>query len=121
MTWFQWIAVPLLILLAIVSGAITARRKISLASGTFWTALWLAAALAVARPDLTLLAAHLLGIGRGADLVFYCAILAASIAFFLIFVRLRRLDEQLTELVRQMALSAPMPPEGEEKSDSHES
>ena len=53
-----------------------------------------------------------LGIARGADLVFYCAILAMFIGFFMVYVRLRRLETTLTKLTRHLALQNPLPPNG---------
>ena len=67
--------------------------------------IWLAAAGAILVPDATMRLAHLLGIGRGADLVFYIAILAALVVFFLLYLRLVRLEHHLTELVRHLALA----------------
>jgi hypothetical protein len=72
--------------------------------GLFWSSLWFASAIALVNPGLTMSLARTLGIGRGADLVFYSAILAAGVAFFFTFLRLRRIEGQLTELVRHIAL-----------------
>jgi hypothetical protein len=65
-------------------------------------------AIAIGAPDTTRVVARALGIGRGADLVFYCAIVGAALGFFAIFVRLRALDEQITVLVRLSALGSPI-------------
>jgi small membrane protein len=46
----------------------------------------------------------LLGIGRGADLVFYCGILAMLVGFLLFYIRYRRVEEEITLLVRHIAL-----------------
>jgi hypothetical protein len=110
MNLFQWITVPLFAVLALASVVATARRRIAWGIGALWAALSIAAAAAIAAPDDTRVIARTLGIGRGADLVFYCAIVGAAVGFFAIFVRLRSLDEQITELVRQGAIASPIPP-----------
>lgn len=112
MNLFQWITVPLFAALACLSATATARGRIGRGVGLLWTALSVAAAIAIGSPDTTRVVARALGIGRGADLVFYCAIVGAALGFFAIFVRLRTLDEQITELVRRTALASPIRPAG---------
>jgi len=48
--------------------------------------------------------AHALGIGRGADLVFYCAVVIMMIGFWMVYVRLRGLRREMTMLVRHLAI-----------------
>ncbi|HET9630394.1 MAG TPA: DUF2304 domain-containing protein [Novosphingobium sp.] len=55
-------------------------------------------------PDLSTKAAHLVGIGRGADLVIYCFVLIALGAIFNLHVKLRESEDNLTTLVRAVAL-----------------
>ena len=80
------------------------RRRLRPLPGAAWTILWAAAAVAIARPQTTVVVARALGIERGADLIFYLAILGMFVGFFLIYVRLRRLDEGLTAVVRRLAI-----------------
>jgi small membrane protein len=80
------------------------RRRISPASAFAWVVLWSAAALAIAVPESTAVAARVLGIQRGADLVFYCGILGTMAGFFLVYSRLRRLEREITLLTRRLAL-----------------
>jgi small membrane protein len=54
-------------------------------------------------PDYTNDIAHKLGVGRGADLLFYSCILFFLFIILKLFARLRRLEEKLTELVRKEA------------------
>ncbi len=89
--------------LLIVLGVI--RRRLRPLPGLAWTALWVAAAVAIARPGLTVVVAQTLGIQRGADLIFYFAILGMFVGFFLVYVRLRRLDKGLTTVVRRLAIA----------------
>jgi hypothetical protein len=60
--------------------------------------------IAVAFPDATSAIARPLGIARGADLVFYLAILFMLVGFYMMYVRLRRLDANITQLVRHLAI-----------------
>ena len=65
----------------------------------------------VLRPELTNSIAHRLGVGRGADLMFYLFSLACIYAFLIVYVRHRELRRDLTKLARSMALQHATPPE----------
>ncbi len=54
-------------------------------------------------PDTTNVIAHKLGVGRGADLLFYICILFFLFIVIKLFARIRRLEKTLTELVRKQA------------------
>lgn len=54
-------------------------------------------------PDYTNDIAHRLGVGRGADLLFYICILFFLFIILKLFARIRRLEKTLTDLVRQQA------------------
>jgi hypothetical protein len=55
-------------------------------------------------PEYTNKIAKELGVGRGADLLFYSCILFFLFIILKLFARLRRLEEKMTELVRQQAI-----------------
>jgi hypothetical protein len=105
MTTFQTIGLPLVALFAAITVAAIVRHSIQWRAGAAWLLVWAAAAYAIARPSITITVAHALGIGRGADLILYCSILAMLIGFFFIYVRFRRLDREITRLVRHMAIA----------------
>jgi len=86
------------IIMAMVSGWVTRR------DGSAWGSLILLAGIATLWPKLTGRVAGALGIGRGADLVFYCAVVVMMIGFWLTYMRLRHLRRELTLLVRHIAL-----------------
>lgn len=69
-----------------------------------WIVFWLAAAVAVIWPDLTVLAANFVGIGRGADLVVYVSLVVLFYILFRLLIRIEKLEKNLTKLVRQRAL-----------------
>lgn len=54
-------------------------------------------------PQDTNIIAHRLGVGRGADLLFYVCILLFLFIVMKLFSRIRRLEKTLTQLVRQEA------------------
>ena len=104
MNVFQVLGLALLGLLAAVTVWAAVRGAMRRRTAALWLMVWASAATAIAMPGLTMDIAHLLGIGRGADLVFYCAILAMMVGFFFLFARLRRLEEDMTRLVRHLAI-----------------
>ena len=61
-------------------------------------------------PQSTSAIAHKLGVGRGADMLFYICILFFLFVILKLFARVRRLEATLTELVRQQAKSEAIPP-----------
>lgn len=112
MTAFQLVTLPLLIIVIILTSAAISRRRVAPRIGLFWLLIWTIAALFIAWPDLASAIARFLGIGRGADLVFYLSILFMFGAFFAVYLRFRRLDEQMTRIVRHLAIrDAEEPPD----------
>jgi hypothetical protein len=101
---FQWITVPILLLLFVGTAAATARHRFTIRSGVAWSLFWLAAAVAIAWPDL----------GRSADLILYLVVVCMAIGFFVMFLRLRKLEENLTKVVREIALDRPLEPRSRE-------
>ncbi len=115
MTSFQLLGVGFSAFAALLTLAAVARRRISRRAGLLWATVWTAAGAFIVAPQITVWLARSLGIARGADLVFYCAILAGTVGFFVIYVRLRRLEANLTRLVRHLAIEnavQPAPPTG---------
>lgn len=60
---------------------------------------------AVLRPGLTTQVAHLVGVGRGADLVLYLLAAASVFVWAGLHLRLREYDEQLVLLARRLAIA----------------
>jgi hypothetical protein len=69
-----------------------------------WACFWTAVACLVLTPNVTQWFAKLLGVGRGADAVFYLAIVALFYLNFRIESKYRRLQQELTKLVRKLAI-----------------
>jgi len=79
-------------------------RAMRTAAFAFWVLVWLASALVILFPDSTSFVARLLGIGRGADLIVYSALIASFYLIFRIQLVLDRFEQAMTEVVRTLAL-----------------
>ena len=101
---FQVIFVPACALLALRALLRTWSGRTPRLPGVLGTLVWSAAAVAIALPRLTVRVAMLLGIGRGADLVFYLAILGGISVCFYFYQRNRQLENLITELMRREAV-----------------
>jgi len=80
------------------------RRRMSLLDFLFWGLVWMVTALIILFPEATSLLAHLLGIGRGADLIMYISLLISFYLIFRLYMALARLEHAITALVRAIAL-----------------
>ena len=110
MTLFQWIFGTLCALVALRYLVRLARGNGSRLAGMFWGLLWAGAAVTIFRPGVTGELAALFGIGRGADLVMYLAVLAGIVVTRYFYSRTRRLENLVTQLVREEAIeNAVMP------------
>ena len=105
MNAFQILALTFLTVLAVLTVEAAARGGIRKRIASFWLFIWIAAAVAFAWPRAVGLLAKALGIGRGADLVMYCSVVMTLVGFFYTYTRFRRLDRQLTLLVRRLAIA----------------
>lgn len=63
-----------------------------------------AAILFILFPDITNTLANKLGVGRGADLVFYTSILIFWFVILKLYARIRRLEQIITKVVRKDAI-----------------
>ncbi|MFN2443259.1 MAG: DUF2304 domain-containing protein [Thermoanaerobaculia bacterium] len=107
MTPFQIAAISVLAIVAAFTIRAVARKRMTPGAGAFWLAVWISGAIAVGWPAVTVAVAGALGIARGADLVSYLSILAMLVGFFLLNVRVRRIESQITQIVRELALRNP--------------
>jgi len=57
-------------------------------------------------PEVTNQLAHFLGIGRGADLIFYLAILGFGYVTLLLYSKIKKLEDHLTQIVRKQSLES---------------
>jgi hypothetical protein len=101
---FQLGALVFSIIMISLSISAIARQQLRRTTGILWIVFWIASSTAILQPNITRAIAKAIGIGRGADLVMYCGLLATAIGFFLLYLRLRRLQANITELVRHIAI-----------------
>ncbi len=79
-------------------------HTLSLIESMLWSLLWLAIGVVFWQPEITSRMALFFGIGRGADLIVYVAIVVIVYLVFRVFVRVDKMDRQITKLVRTIAL-----------------
>jgi hypothetical protein len=104
LTTFQGIAIVVAAIAFAAMLAAAALHRLEWRTAFAWSALWILAAVTILKPSITVAIAHFLGIGRGADLVFYCGILGMLFGFFVIYIRIKRLESEITRLVRTIAI-----------------
>jgi len=80
------------------------QRKIGRTFFLFWLVLWAGFAGVVLFPESAVLAARLLGIKRGTDLALYLSVIFIMFLLFRIYVRLESVDQEMTRIVRAVAL-----------------
>jgi hypothetical protein len=71
-----------------------------------WSLLWIGAAAVTLRPDLASRFAALVGVGRGADAVLYAAVVGLFYLLFRVYLRIDKLERDISTLVRRDALEA---------------
>lgn len=101
MTLIQVLLTLLIVLFAMMSG-VAFRSQLGVRLFAFF--LWSTAIAFVLFPYLTTRIAQRLGVGRGADLLFYLALFGGFHAFLVLYMRTRRLQRKLTAVVRVMAI-----------------
>ncbi len=106
MTTFQLVAIAgCLGMIFLTAAVVLQRQKVAPRQVLLlWGLLWLVAAAALAVPDAMTYLARRLGIGRGADVLLYFAVLAGCTAAFRLSMAQRRLEQQVTVLVRELAI-----------------
>ena len=116
--WIQLI-ISIFILFALLRVAQNYRaRRFSLSATLWWSLVWLAVAVVFWIPDSASRVALLFGIGRGADLVTYSAIIVLVYLVYRLFVRVEHLQHDITELTRAVSLQHTSD-DKEHHSDSH--
>lgn len=80
------------------------KRTIGIVECGFWFCFWVAVAAVGVVPDATYRLAAVLGVGRGVDAVSYVTLLMLCYLAFRQRITVRSLEQQLTQLVRKLAL-----------------
>jgi len=105
MNLFQIVFVPLCTIAALNNLRRLRRGQTSWLAGLFWFVVWTAGAVAIAYPPITSLAARTFGITRGSDFVLYLVTLGLLFFLRVFYNRYRRLENMVTQLARQIAIS----------------
>lgn len=80
------------------------KRQVSKYWFITWTSLWAVVVLAALAPEFTDVLARIVGVERGADLFVYTAVVILAYAVYRLMVRQQKLNEEVTELVRTIAI-----------------
>ena len=80
------------------------RSEISWVHLLLWTLFWGAVILVTLRPETSSMIAGVLGVGRGADVIIYLALLLLFFLVFRLFAKHEDLERQITRVVRSGAL-----------------
>jgi small membrane protein len=73
-------------------------------AAALWSLLWIASVLIITRPEFSSTVASWLGVGRGVDAIIYVAIAGLYYLVFQVFLKLDKLERDLTKIVRRIAL-----------------
>lgn len=104
MNVFQWVTLPALALLLVWEFVRLWRGPVAWGAWLLRVATWAAAAAAIAVPNLMQDVAAALGIGRGTDVVLYLFVFIVLGASFYFYSRTVRMQRQLTQVVRHVAI-----------------
>ena len=99
------IQIILLVLLVLLFTYIINKLKNRWVDLLLFGVLILTGAVFIIFPDWTIYLAHKLGVGRGADLIFYFSIVLFWFVIVKMYSRIRRLEQLMTEIVRKDALA----------------
>jgi hypothetical protein len=96
----QYILAALLLLALYGTWKRERQQALTRVAAAAWSALWIGAIVVVLRPEVTDIAATLFGVGRGADVVVYFSVVILFYLVFRIFVRLAKIERDITAVVR---------------------
>lgn len=80
------------------------KKKISFGNLLFWLGLWTSILIVVLLPKTTNFLAKMFGVWRGTDVAVYLSILLIFYLIFRIFVKLEKIESDITTIVRKIAL-----------------
>ncbi|PKL68748.1 MAG: DUF2304 domain-containing protein [Methanobacteriales archaeon HGW-Methanobacteriales-1] len=114
---YQYLGVVIGILAVIIAIIRFRDGKTSSAMLIFWIVIWSVISLVSIFPETTTVFANLFGIGRGLDLILILGLIASYYLIFKLYTLIEKLEMEITELVRQIALNQE---ENETKKDINE-
>ena len=72
--------------------------------GLFWITFWTLAIIVTISPSLVEYTSIIVGVGRGSDLIIYLTVIFLSYLVFRLYVLLNRQNENITKIVRRIAI-----------------
>ena len=107
MTLFQWLAGGMMAAFALAEIVLQCLQMSRRSISTIRLCVWGTALILILNPGLTDSLASTLSIGRGVDVILYLTSITFVISFFYVIHALEKQREQLTLLVRTIAISQP--------------
>lgn len=80
-------------------------KQIGVLSFLIWLVFWMCGLVFIIYQDTLNYLARILGVGRGVDVILYFSLILIFYFIFYFIVRLRKIEQQISEIVRKMALS----------------
>ena len=78
-------------------------REISIGEFVFWSVTWIVLILLAVFPEYTFLLSRKIGIQRGVDIFVYGGIMLLFYMLFRMYVRVEKMEQSLTKIVRELA------------------
>lgn len=104
----EWIQIILIIFAVFAySRAILQFKKKSINTGEFlfWSILWISVIITGVFPNWISTVSSLFGVGRAADFMIYLSIIALFYLMFRLYVKMDKLNQEQTKLVREIAIN----------------
>jgi hypothetical protein len=107
MTLFQWLCSGLMFALILMEVVLQLTGRTRRIISSLRASVWLLALFLILVPSTTSRVAEFLSIGRGADVVLYLTVITFLLSFFYLLHAVESQREQITLLVRRIALQNP--------------
>ena len=108
MTLFQWLCSGLMAALILMEVILQLTGRTRRIISSMRAAVWLLAMFLILVPSATNRMAVILSIGRGADVILYLTVISFLLSFFYLLHAVEAQREQITLLVRRIALQSPL-------------
>ena len=108
MTLFQWLCSGLMAALVVMEVVLQLTGKTRRIISSLRASVWLLGLFLILVPSVTNRVAEILSIGRGADVILYLTVISFLLSFFYLLHSVESQREQITLLVRRIALQNPV-------------
>lgn len=105
MTPIQLVLIIVVVLIFIRTIIKLKKKELNTLSFVLWSLFWFCVIGVVIYPNTTVFIANMLGVGRGADVVLYFAIALLFYLVFHVFIKLYKIERDITVITRTIALS----------------